>query len=73
MDERLYWDQVLDKHKGKHVNIYLYKPNGEDLKVQGYLSDYSQLFIELVNRIDDYDEAFKTIYPVHSIKQISAK
>jgi hypothetical protein len=68
MDERLYWDQVLDKHKGKHVNIYLYKPNGEDLKVYGYLSNYSQLFIELVD-----DEAFKTIYPVHSIKQISAK
>ncbi|MFA6373408.1 MAG: hypothetical protein WCW68_12350 [Methanothrix sp.] len=73
MDERLYWDQVLDKHRGKHVNIYLYKTNGEDQKVNGYLSDYSQFFIELVDRNDDYDEAFKTIYPVQLIKKISAK
>jgi hypothetical protein len=73
MDERLYWDQVLDKHKGKHVNIYLSTTNGEDQRKHGYLSDYSQFYIELVDRIDDYDEAFKTIIPVQWILKISAK
>ena len=62
MAEKQYIDQVLEKHIDKEVSIYFYKPDGEEDRAQGYLSAYSQSFIELVNRKEiGYDEAFKTL------------
>ncbi len=74
MTDRLYIDQVLEKHMGKHISVYFYKPDGEDDRIQGYLSDYSQSFIELANKTGiGNDQVFKKLLPMSNIRRISTK
>jgi hypothetical protein len=67
MESRLYQDHVLGKYIGKTVSVRFHNLKGEEDRAEGQLSDYSELFIELI-----INES-KTLLPIRSINKIYTK